>query len=123
MIIFPWLFQVIVGRYGEKPKFITEGEGKTRVRLSASNKRHINITYEIRRYLNSLRDGVGCFIPGTAVSRRFSQFCEKRLFGFVMSVCPSARPHGTTRLPLDGFLRNYTIEYFRKDLSRKFKFH
>ena len=32
--------------------------------------------------------------------RRFSQNCEKRL---LVSSCLSVRPHGTTRLPLDGF--------------------
>ena len=31
---------------------------------------------------------------------------------FVMSVCPSVRPHGTTRLPLDGFSWNSLHEYF-----------
>ena len=30
-------------------------------------------------------------------------------------------PHGTTRLPLDGFSRNFIFEYL--NLSRKFKFH
>ena len=33
-----------------------------------------------------------------------SQNCEKRLLASpCLSVCPSVRPHGTTRLPLDGF--------------------
>jgi len=31
---------------------------------------------------------------------------------FVMSVCPSVRPHGTARLPLDGFSWNLVYEYF-----------
>jgi hypothetical protein len=31
-------------------------------------------------------------------------------------VCPSARPHGTTRLPLDGFSRNLIIGRFLKPL-------
>ena len=31
---------------------------------------------------------------------------------FVMSVCPSVRTHGTTRLPLDGFSWNFVFEYF-----------
>ena len=33
---------------------------------------------------------------------------------FVMSVCPSARPHGTTRLRLDGFSCHLIFEYFSK---------
>ena len=32
----------------------------------------------------------------------------------VTSCCPSARPHGTTRLPLDGFSWNFVFEYFSK---------
>ena len=52
---------------------------------------------------------------------RFSQFCEKwllvssclSLFLHVcLSVCPSARPPGTTRLPLEGFLWILKFEYF-----------
>ena len=31
-----------------------------------------------------------------------------------MSVCPSFRPYGTTRLPLDGFALNLIVEYFSK---------
>jgi len=31
---------------------------------------------------------------------------------FVMFVCPSVRPQGTTRLPLHGFLLNLMFEYF-----------
>ena len=33
--------------------------------------------------------------------RRVRRICEKQLLA---SPCPSVRPHGTTRLPLDGFL-------------------
>jgi len=29
-------------------------------------------------------------------------------------VCPSARPHWTTRLPLEGFLWNFIFDYFSK---------
>jgi hypothetical protein len=29
---------------------------------------------------------------------------RKATISFVMSVCPSVNPHGTTRLPLDGFV-------------------
>jgi hypothetical protein len=46
---------------------------------------------------------------------------RKATICFVMSVRPSVRPHGTTRLPLDGFSWNL-IRLLRK-LSRKFKFH
>ena len=33
----------------------------------------------------------------------FSKTAKKKTIKFVMSACPSVRPHGTTRLPLDGF--------------------
>jgi hypothetical protein len=33
---------------------------------------------------------------------------------FIMSVCPSVHPHGTTRLPLDGSLWNLIFEYYLK---------
>jgi len=38
--------------------------------------------------------------------------CEKRL---LPSSCPSVRLHVTTRLPLDGFSRNFISEYFFKE--------
>jgi len=38
-----------------------------------------------------------------------SQNCEKRLLA---SACLSVRPHGTVRLPLDGFSWNFVLEYF-----------
>ena len=45
---------------------------------------------------------------------------RKATIGFVMSVCP----HGTTRLPPDGFSLNLIFEYFFSELCRgKFKFH
>jgi hypothetical protein len=44
-----------------------------------------------------------------------SQNCEKRI---ISSSCPSVylsvRPHGTTRLPLDGFSLNLIFGYFSK---------
>jgi len=41
-----------------------------------------------------------------------------------LSVCcrPSVRPHGTTRLPLDGLLLHLKFDFFFKYLCRKFKF-
>jgi hypothetical protein len=42
---------------------------------------------------------------------------------FVMSVCPSARPHGTTRLPLDGIFTKFDIWIFLEKLLRTFKFY
>ena len=51
---------------------------------------------------------------------------RKATISFVISVCPivcpSVRPHGTTRLPLDGFGLNLTFELLFDNLSRKFKF-
>jgi hypothetical protein len=39
------------------------------------------------------------------------------------SVCPSVRPHGTTRFPQEVFLWNFIFEYFFENLSWRFKFH
>ena len=51
-----------------------------------------------------------------------SQNCEK---SFVVSVGQFVRQsvcrHGETRPSLDGFLLNFTLQYFSKNLSRKFK--
>jgi hypothetical protein len=53
-----------------------------------------------------------------------SHNCEKRLLASsCLYVCPSVRPRGTTRLPLDGFLLNLISQYFSKIWSRKFEFH
>ena len=38
----------------------------------------------------------------------------KTTISFVISVCPSVRPHGSSRLPLDGFLSDFIFEYFSK---------
>jgi len=63
--------------------------------------------------------------PGLAVlriHRRFVGFAKLRkkrgIIGFVRSVCP----HGTTRLPLDGFLSNFVFEYFSEICSEKSSF-
>jgi hypothetical protein len=43
------------------------------------------------------------------------QNCERRLStSSCLSVCPSVRPHGTTRLPLDGFSWNLVFDYSSK---------
>jgi hypothetical protein len=47
---------------------------------------------------------------------------RKAVINFVMSVLPSVRPHGTTRLPLDGYLLTSISVCFSESLSRKFKF-
>jgi len=44
-----------------------------------------------------------------------SQNCEKRLLA---SSCLSVRPHGTTRLPLDGFSLNFILMIFRKSVEK-----
>jgi hypothetical protein len=53
-----------------------------------------------------------------------AQNCEKRLLASsCSSVRPSARPpHGTTRLPLDGFSRNFTFEYFSENCPENLSF-
>jgi len=38
-----------------------------------------------------------------------SQNCDKRLLALS---CLSVRPHGTVRLQLNGFIRNFVFEYF-----------
>ena len=48
-------------------------------------------------------------------SETHSQNCEKATINFAMSVCLSVRPHGTARLPLDGFLWNFIFEHFSKN--------
>ena len=45
------------------------------------------------------------------IFRRVSQSCETRLLA---SSCLSVCPHGTNRLPIDGFSWNLTHEYFSK---------
>ena len=50
-----------------------------------------------------------------------SQNCEKWLLAsscLSVRLCPSVRPHGLTRLPLDGFTGNLIFEYFSK-ISRE----
>jgi hypothetical protein len=39
---------------------------------------------------------------------------NRACFSFVMSICPSVRPHESTQLPLDEFSRNFTLENFSK---------
>jgi len=48
------------------------------------------------------------------------QNCEKRLLA---SSYPSARPHGTTGLSLDGFLLNLIFECFSKIFLGKSMYH
>jgi len=43
--------------------------------------------------------------------RRVYKNCEKRILA---SPCPSVRPHGKPRLPLDGFSWNVVFEYLFK---------
>ena len=39
---------------------------------------------------------------------------RKATISFVLCVCLSVRPHGTSRLPMDGFSWKFTFEYFSK---------
>jgi hypothetical protein len=43
------------------------------------------------------------------------------IFRRVRHVCLSVRPHGTTRLPLNGYSRNFIPEDFFENLSKKFQ--
>ena len=49
----------------------------------------------------------------------FRRVRTKATISFVISACPSVRPHGTTRLPRDGFSLNLMRVFF-EILSRKF---
>jgi len=56
-----------------------------------------------------------------------SENCKKRLLALsclslILSVCMSVRPHGTTRLPLKGFLWNLILENFSKICSESSSF-
>ena len=64
-------------------------------------------------FLATFRFGI-CFL------RRFRKIAKKRLLA---PSCLSVRPHGTTRLTMDGFSWNLIFEYFFENLSRKFDFH
>ena len=44
---------------------------------------------------------------------------RKATISFVVFVCPSVCPRGTTLLPLDGFLRKFIFEYFSKKKFEK----
>jgi hypothetical protein len=48
-----------------------------------------------------LESGMYLFILACGVLGAFAEL-RKEIVSFV--ICPSVRPHGTTRLPLDGFL-------------------
>ena len=48
---------------------------------------------------------------------------RKATISFVMSVCPSIGPHGTTRLLLDGFSWSVIYKYFFENMSRKLQFN
>ena len=43
---------------------------------------------------------------------------RKANISLIMPLCPSVRPHGTTRLPLDGFSCNLIFDVFRKSLEK-----
>ena len=54
------------------------------------------------------------FAPSHPIYSPLQARLQKReaTISFVMSACPSVRPHGTTRLPLDGFSWNLIFAYF-----------
>jgi len=66
-------------------------------------------------------------VPDSVILSIFRRFCanqRKAAVSFVMlPVCPSVRPHGTTRLPLDGFFLNFdTGAFCRKSVEKKLSF-
>ena len=54
----------------------------------------------------------------SAILGAFTRFREAAI-SVVMSPCPSVRPFGTTRLPLNWFSWNSNFQNFSKNLSRK----
>ena len=48
---------------------------------------------------------------------------RKANISLVMPHCPSVRPHGTTRLPLDGLSCKLIFDIFFENLSTTFRFH
>ena len=60
------------------------------------------------------------FLIYSALFQARLQKFRKATISFVMSVRPPVLPHGTTRLPLDGFSRNLIIEYFSKICKNQF---
>jgi hypothetical protein len=47
---------------------------------------------------------------------------RKATISFVLCVCLSIRPHGTSRLPMGGFSWNFTFEHFSKILREDSSF-
>jgi hypothetical protein len=64
-----------------------------------------------------------CFVTATTLILGVFMKLRKTTEGFIMSVCPSGRPHGTTRLPPDELPWNFIFWRFFENLSRKSKFH
>ena len=59
------------------------------------------------------------FAPQDSLGCRFCQARSQKLRKATMSfVCLSVHPHGTTRLPLDGFPWNLMFYYFRKFVKK-----
>ena len=56
----------------------------------------------------------GNYMSGLGVFSKFRIATVSSAF----SVCPSVRPHGTTRFLPDGFSRNLLFEYFSKTVER-----
>ena len=69
----------------------------------------INQNIKKKKTVNFSDGAVFQIIIETALLARFSKSCEKRLLA---TSCPSFRPHGTTRLPLEGFYCNLIFEQF-----------
>jgi hypothetical protein len=84
--------------------------GLTIAQVSVGFVRYLRLSCMANRKLASATLFLGAF----AKSR-------KATITFVLSVRPSVRPHGRTRLPLDGFSWNLIFQDFSKNLSRKFQ--
>jgi len=87
------------------------GGGGLQSYYAAKLKKFTYISY-MRFVLKSVRLNFFTFLV------QFAKFWKASL----ASPCPSVRPHGTTRLPLEGVSWNL-IRVFFENLFRKFKFH
>jgi hypothetical protein len=78
--------------------------------------RQPNRVFSVQLYI------VICGLSGFTRFSGASAKLRKTTISFVMSACPSVRPHGTTRLPRYGFGCKLILSFFLENLRRKFTF-
>ena len=79
-------------------------------------------SYELNYFVTIAEENKSSFRSVYKIAKSFYQLCHVCL-SIYLSLCPSVHPtvtpHGTTFLPLDGFLWNLIFEYFFPELCRK----